>query len=292
MWIYYYNAKELEITTYIALNKLQLALKKSEEAYDFAIKNNISYGKGASARFLGVACKSMDRYPEARVHIEEAIEILRNENNVTLLLYSYTSLFQILVGLNLYDDALKTIMEGRQIAEQHNITMNEKGLNSDDFIDESYFDREFAEVYTQMGNKEMALHYFDKINQRIDEYSDLQKASIKSALLDFYEMNGEYEKALQYAEESYNFRSNIQDNLGAFSILEDKARLLYKLNRGMESAKLYQEVLVGNDSLRNVEFALQLDDLRTIYEVDKIEHEKEQAKNYLRMAIVCCIFLI
>lgn len=74
------------------------------------------------------------------------------------------------------------------------------------------------------------------------------------------------------------------------------ARLLYKTKNYQKAYEFLNEVYWGNDSIKRQEASLQLDELSSLYEVDKLTIEKEKLKDYLTyviiLVILICVILI
>ena len=73
--------------------------------------------------------------------------------------------------------------------------------------------------------------------------------------------------------------------------MQRKAQLLGMAGRGEESASVYREYIAARDSVNRVDIAGQLDRLRTLYEVDRLEAEQRLSQHRTAGALVACLLL-
>jgi AraC-like DNA-binding protein len=71
-----------------------------------------------------------------------------------------------------------------------------------------------------------------------------------------------------------------------------KALLLLNNHQYEESARVYRETLALKDSIDNVNTFAQLNDLRSIYELDHLQAAKEKNRLYFTLALLACSFLV
>ena len=72
-----------------------------------------------------------------------------------------------------------------------------------------------------------------------------------------------------------------------------QAEYLLKAGRSEESAELYHEIRPFHDELRNRTLAGQIDELSTMYEVDKLSLENHIARDIvIYIAIICLVMLV
>lgn len=76
------------------------------------------------------------------------------------------------------------------------------------------------------------------------------------------------------------------------SVLMNKARVLCKMGRGNEAFPIYEQVIDANDTASLLILNSQLDELRTLYEVDKHIAEKKRNHNYFLFALAGCLLII
>jgi len=101
----------------------------------------------------------------------------------------------------------------------------------------------------------------------------------------------EWEKAMEYAEKGFKLATTQGREQSVIVYMIFKNQILNHLNRQDEGDELLGRILEKKDSLLNIEFHAQLDELRTQYEVDKHIAEKERVRNYMYFAIAGCVLL-
>jgi hypothetical protein len=102
------------------------------------------------------------------------------------------------------------------------------------------------------------------------------------------ESQKQYDRALALIDECVND----ENRMVAASAMSEKARILCKTGRGEEAYPLFLKMQEVRDSIQNLSFNVQLDEVRTQYEVDKHIAEKEEVRNYMYFALTGCVLLI
>jgi AraC-like DNA-binding protein len=81
-------------------------------------------------------------------------------------------------------------------------------------------------------------------------------------------------------------------NLNVSNMMWKKARNLAWTGRTDEALEWFENATALKDSIRNMEFNRQLDELHSLYEIDKITAEKKTVHNYLLFALGGCALLV
>jgi len=281
-WDYYYNGWEAKVEKLLYANQTQTALKETQLMYDDAKARDNNYGLGVSAHTLGIIYQTLQRYELAEKSFDEAINRLSKEEDISLLLNTYNTLCETLDAswkfekmLNIADAWKVTIDDYKRRAEERGITpmLNGRYLYC-------YLALTIANFET--GNTIQAERYLKISEECAKGRSMIAQFKLLHIQTRFFEHLGQYEKAIAIADTNYNRVISFGDSISALTVLENKARILRKAGKGIESALVYEEVMQRKDSLRNLEFAGQLDELRTIYEVDKLELEAEKSRLKLK----------
>ncbi len=102
---------------------------------------------------------------------------------------------------------------------------------------------------------------------------------------------GLYQQAFDYAQQLLDIRTSQQDVYGQYTSYRDMTLALGYLNRGADCEEAFLHTLELKDSIANTDFHAQLDELRTIYEVDRLTAEKERNRNYFLFALGGCCLL-
>ncbi|MDD4747766.1 MAG: AraC family transcriptional regulator, partial [Salinivirgaceae bacterium] len=291
-WDYYYNSWEAKIEMLLYTDKTQTALRETQLMYDDAKTRNNNYGLGVSAHSLGIIYQTLQRYDLAIKSFNEAIERLIKEEDISLLLSTYNVLSETLDADQKYTQMLAvaqkwktTIDDYKRGAEERGITPMLKGRYM-------YCYLALTVAHFQIGNTEQAEQYM-RISEEFAKgrgmVSQFKLLHIQTRL---YEHLGQYDKAIACADTNYQRVIDFGDSISALTVLENKARILRKAGKGMDAALTYEYVMAAKDSLRNLDMAAQLDELRTMYEVDQLILEKRISKSKLTVLFVISIALV
>lgn len=291
-WDYYYNSWNTKIEQLIYEGKIQTALQDARMMYDDAKVRNINYGLGVSADALGSIYQTMQRYDLSEKSFYEAVALLKKEEDVSLLLTTYNKLCEVLDANNRHAEILTVAAEWKKTIDNYKLNAEKKGfspvLNGRYLM--SYLALATGNLYTD--NIEQATHFMNLA----DENAKGRKAISQLKLLQFktryFEYLQQFDKALVYADSNYNMLQQFGDYVSAVSVLENKANILRQAGRGADAADIYVDVMTSKDSLRNLEMAAQLDELRTIYEVDRLVLEKKVSETRILILVVVSLLLV
>ena len=147
----------------------------------------------------------------------------------------------------------------------------------------------YTRIYIEMGELEKAEAYIEKM-ESLGFGTIVFKKNIYRRRVTIMMQRGEYEKALEYVNKSYENRTDFYDyEVG--NTLWKKAEILSHLGRTGETMLLLQEVVIKRDSLQSLEFNRQIDELRIKHEVDALTAEKELVRRRFAYAITGCVLL-
>ena len=150
--------------------------------------------------------------------------------------------------------------------------------------------RMYTTLYKMKNDFDMLEHYCNLLEQL--GYTSLSiKLSILLNRSDIATARANHEQALEYANEGLALAetTNISNNVKVFLI--SKMSSLINLKRTEEIGQIFQHIMSLTDSIANTETQKRLDELRTVYEVDKITAEKERNRSYMLFAFGLCVLL-
>ena len=291
----YFDAYHFKVSQYLYANRTQTALREAQEMYQIATEINSPHGLGIASADIGATYGVMKRYDEANKFYNEAIQILKNIEGkfdksilaTVCILYS-----QLLIEQEKYNETLVALQDLKDVLialEQYH-----KDLGVDVILEMPwyYYEINYGYVHMYTGNLPLAAEYLEKAKKRADQRDEIPKTTLNKAYIALYEQEGKYELALSLTDQQYQDEMDFGDFTNALYTIKTKASLLLKVGRGIESAELFQEYIAKNDSLRNLELNAQLDELHKIYEVDKINNEKEKLKSRLISLTAGCVLLV
>ncbi|MDD2197345.1 MAG: helix-turn-helix domain-containing protein [Bacteroidales bacterium] len=291
-WDYYYNSWEAKIEMLLYADKTQTALKETQLMYDDAKTRNNNYGLGVSTHSLGIIYQTLQRYDLAIKSFNEAVERLTKEKDISLLLNTYNVLSETLDADQKYTQMLAVAEKWKATIDDYKRGAEERGITP--MLNGRYLYCYLAltVAHFQTGNTEQAEQYM-RISEELAKgrgmVSQFKLLHIQTRL---YEHLEDYDKAIAFADTNYQRVIDFGDSVSALTVLENKARILRKAGKGMDAALAYEYVMAAKDSLRNLDMAAQLDELRTMYEVDQLILKKKITTSRLIILFVISIFLV
>lgn len=292
LWSFYYNTWLTIINQHLHKGRIQSGLREARQMYADAHAEKIAYGRATAAYCMGKAYQSLSREEEAEKALIESISLLKEESDISLRAMGYRLLTQVLLEEKKHEQAIFYAREWEECLNNYRKQMEAKGQSMD--MNGSYLYCHLAHTDGLMGL--LDLEEAEIALKAARQCADGRKQVALYALWDvearFAELQEKYDTALQYASLNYTLLSEAGDRVNALAVNEVRARLLLKTGNNEAAATAYQEIIAQQDSLRNISMGAQLDDLRTIYEVDRITAEQKQTKIQLWLFILLCVFFI
>ena len=289
-WDYYYSCRSLLIESYRYANRLQSALKEAQLVYDDALIKDNNYGKGVAAYLIASCYQNLNRNAEAVTFFKEAESYMLKENNVGQLHNLYGIAWNSFVAASQYDE-LAPMME----------RWNTMWLNY--CKDKEIELPQVASYYLVYvcANAHMLIDqgHFVQARQELDfaatlaqDQLDISKMLWLKEEARYAEATGNHQTALAYIDQCYALQVAHNNRIAAANSQEMRAGMLLKLGQTKEAAALYATLLLQKDSIIQLDMAAQLDDLSTIYKVDKLNMEKTELRLWLTIIAICCVVLL
>ncbi|MEG1380226.1 MAG: helix-turn-helix domain-containing protein [Bacteroidales bacterium] len=292
LWNFYYNAWLTIINQHLHKGRIQSGLHEAKQMYSDANIENIDYGRATASYLMGKAYQVLSREKDAVNALVEAIDLLKKEDDISLRIMGYRLLTQVLSSEKEYEQLISYALEWKECLNRYQQQMEAKGQSMN--LNSSYLYCHLAHADGLMGLSQ--LNEAETVIKLARECANGRKQASFYPLWDvearFAELQGDYEKALQIATLNHKLLSEAGDVVNALLVDETRARLFLKTGKGEMAARIYQQILIQQDSLRNIDMASQLDDLRTIYEVDRITAEQKETRNQLFLFILLCVLLV
>lgn len=159
----------------------------------------------------------------------------------------------------------------------------------------------YAANYMETGDMEKAYEYIQKAEKFVSEYrSATSEIELTFLYLDYYVGKEDYRKAHQYGIEAEKFLRDHNFQRSLLGILSLKAKILKGLGQLEDAYDVHEELLILQDSLSRSNFQERFAEMRTKFDVEKLEAEKAQLKlqeksTRLQMTLLtvgCVILLI
>jgi AraC-like DNA-binding protein len=292
LWSSYYDGWSILIDLYIYQNKYQTALQEVEKMYADARKRNSRYGLGVASYSMGDVYHHMQNTNEASRAYDEAIRLLSNENEPTVLMYAYENYSEVLIADLKYEKLKKLCVSWRAKLDALKNHYKSRGE------DVSALDCKYRYYHLAMACLEMETGHMDASAQHLLEAEKLteRNASIARLMLlrDYsrhYELKKEYDKALACNEERIQINLTNDNYRGLLDAREQRAELLMSAGRYAEAAHIYQAIIPVRDSLMSARTVEQLNELNTLYKVDELTLQKKLTTSRFYFALVCSVLL-
>lgn len=287
MWEYYYSAWCLLVERYLYEGKLHTALKEAEKIYVNARETQNNYGLGVSAYTMGSIYQTMGRFKEAEASLTESVSTLSKEDGITELLSAYNALCETLDAMHQYDKLKAIAADWKASLDKY----REHTLDEDDLpiLNGRYLYWALAAAIGEIGTGD-----YDKAEELLllaESYAEGRKVIVRCKLLQvrsrYHAAKGEFAQALRANEESVEIISDLKDPISLLTLQTEQADILTEMERYKEAAELYKSIFHRREELRNAQFASQLDELRTLFEVDtlKLQNEISRTLFYFSLAI-------
>jgi signal transduction histidine kinase len=215
---------------------------------------------------LGMNSRGLKLYKKSIEYFDEAITIANSmEDGLYNKLYTLNNKAYTLRQINKYNEAL----------EIYNSILQTKNLYEDDpgfyaLILESVAITKFAIEKVQSDEIEQLFDRALVISDSIDE--PVTKVGVLVSKANYYEGIGNKEKALQFANETYQLAKRIKQN----EIFLESLTILARLNEGDEGKKYLEEHIKLSDSLLNYERNIRNKFARIKFETDELEAENRR----------------
>ncbi|WP_373731457.1 helix-turn-helix domain-containing protein [Bacteroides heparinolyticus] len=292
-WDYYYNAWHILVERYIYEAKLQTALLEVRKMYADARTEKNNYGLGVSSYLMGSIYQTMGRFREAEKSLTESIVALSKEKEISLLLSAYNVLGESLDGLGKYDRLRTTAEKWKSILDKYKEEALQKGYTPS--LNGRYL---YCTLAAAVAEIEMADYSkAGELLKQAEIYAEGRKAVAHFKLLQvqarYYAATRQYDKAVACNLENMEIITASGDSVSLLTVQTQQAEFLLKAGRYKEAAELYTKILPHKDRLRTTELASQLDELHTIYEVDKLSLHNEviTTRFYLSLIIGALLLL-
>ena len=292
LWDRYYNSWNVLVELYMYNDKLQTALNEAEKMYADAKENESNYGLGVSAYCVGSIYQTMQRFDEAAESLRESTQILSSEEDITLLLSAYNALGETLDALGEYEELRRITIDWKAALDKYKREAEAKGRTP--ALNGRYLYCTLAATVP-----EIETGHYEKAAQLLaqaEEFAEGRKQIARSKLLQikarYYAATGQYDKAILYNRENIEILASAGNFVSMLTVELQQAEFLLAAGQYKESAELYKQAILHKDELRNSELSTQLDELRTLFEVDKLTLKNKIATNRLYFLLAISALLL
>lgn len=277
--------KMMAVRALISEGNISLAINKANSMYIKAKAINCPFGIALALRALGNTYLSSATPQAAIESYEESISIMQKISNNDS--YLKTTLFQMIL-IKLKNKQMSDTEE--DIEQLEYLCTKEPDLPSDFYLSCSY-----AYYYIQTNNLTKALEYLKQMELLCEKYPyPYYHGLINYMYAAYYIESKEYAKALN----QYDNLLSITKDKGVskqVELLRERVKVLVLMGRNQEACNVYEQINHRKDSLDAKNYLRQINELHTLYQIDKNELEyinKQKTLYYWSSTIILIIVLL
>lgn len=286
MWKTYFEAAKISANMLIMNEEFEYAIDEASKIYEKADELNYLDGKIAASISLATAYIGSDRISESIQVLKNAYKDATKAGNPFILIEMQSLLISTAHYENNYDDLYLYL---------NHLNKTLQNYLKDNPFSESYYsiymfmDIYYAYYYIAKGRPEEALQHLQKAEKLKDHpvaisYSDI----FYDAYAEYYFYIHDYDKAIAAVDSSIvDLKAFMPKDY--YRQLVKKATILNEAGRSLEALPLYQESLLGKDSIDHALSGKQMEQIQNIYNVNRLLLENEQIKSNRSFIILVII---
>lgn len=302
---HYWEYLFLELNILHTSNNQGKGMELIAELYDRAKSMNYAYGLALASCRLGTAYQLAKENEAAKAAFLEAWSYVKQvedpQKRAKVVYYCGQALVLEYNRTHQYEQSLAVLREWSENIEACRAWAVENGestFTSD--ISQIHCDMFRAETCALTGDFEEADKCLARVAAVVDSYPPLVKNYYLHTRRIIHLQKGEYEEALAVSAQLKDYYAEKGEVLMYHSMAADMRETLKSLGRYEEAVVLGDQIMMLSDSLYNVECLRQLNELSTIYEVDKLKAQKQRQRliiisvsaGCLLLAVIIAIYII
>lgn len=253
--------KMMAVQALITEGNISLAINDANSMFQQAKAIDYSFGTALALRALGETYQNSGNPKAAMESYEESLKIMQKTSAGNS--YLKTSIFQLIL-IKLKNRQMTGIEN--DLAYMESLYSKESGLPNDFYLPCSY-----AFYYIQTNDLPKALECLKQLDTICARYPYSYYFSISNYMYACYHIElKEYDKALKEYNELLTLTKK-SGTLKHVQLLQEYARVLVLMNKKQEACKIYEEVNSLKDSLDAQSYLRQMNELHTLYQIDKNE---------------------
>lgn len=290
-WKAYYDTWVTMANHYIFTGNKNTALRELQQMYKDAQVRKNNYGIGIASYGLGNAYMDMGYNEEAAKAYERSLRILpaTTEGHVATILDIYPYYCSVLGDMKSFKRMLEVTDQWRHYLETHVDMLGVKKEQVEETIYYTYYYNSRATALIGLQDYDGAEKLLEKAYENTKEVADNSQLSVLYNLGQLYIKKGDSERAKAYNDLLMHFYDVPDDPMGLLLAKKQRAEISMQARRYADAAQLYKEVYLLADSLNMHDVKSQLNEFNTLFKVDEIEKERQQARtrnNYIILGII------
>lgn len=293
---YYWEYLFLEVNLLHTASDEDKVLALIGELYDRAKAMHYAYGLALSSCHMGRAYQIANEQSSARAAFLEAWSYVKQiedpQRRAKLVYFCGQALVSSYNATQEYDRSLAVLDEWSRNIEacREWALKNDESLFTSD-VSRIHCDMIRAETLAHLGKTREADACLSRVAAEVDDYPPLVRNYYLQTKLIVLRAEGAYEEALAVNAQLKGYYAERGEVHMYHSMAIDRFDLLKSMGRYEEAVAAGDELLELSDSLYNTEHLKQLNELRTIYEVDKLEAQKQRQKLVILFVSTACMML-
>ena len=270
-WDYYYRAWQLRANALCALGKLQAALHETQQMLGDAKERDNKLGRAMAYKQIGVIYLNMKQTEPAIEALRHYAELMQDEKG------DYASLSNIYYRMAKAYDYDKAFDKELQVTQEWFGFIKEKAAKDPEARTQEYYNS----CYLARAAAYIGLENYAQARQALDvaaNYAHQNNTAL--GLHHYYKMEARYylaignaSKALLYTDSVHLMTSERDDHTE-----EVRAQALIMLGKGIEAARIYQQLYHEKDSVFGRDARQHLDELNTLFQVDELKTAQQRTK--------------
>jgi len=282
-WQGYYAIYMNKLDAYLFSNNYDKAIEGAQQMYEEAKQRNHNDGKGMALYVMAKAYAYMGRDDEKVKYFTECIETIKDTDTmIWLTATAYAELCNGLISLKRYDEVEQRAKEFEKINYRYEKITKSKQLISWQNLWSVYMD-----LYFGKGDYDKAESYCDKLDSMSKAPYNQRDVYLTRTKICFERK--QYDMALKMLDKASEFTQGDSNHTNEDQSL--RLMILCGKKGDMDIYHLFEQAAGLRDSIRNVDFNAKLDELRTVYEVDKVTAQKKKVSQFLFFTIALCLTL-
>lgn len=293
-WKQYYDIWVLIVNHYIFTSKSNTALREVKRMYEDAQRRDNNYGIGLASYGMGNAYMDIGLHDEAIQSYERCIKALdQSKVGASTLLDVYPYYCSVLSEVKNYQRMLEVTDLWRHYLDTHkaDLGLDSKAASSSYY---TYYYNSRASALMGLGRLQEAEELLMMAYEATKDVQDNSQLTVFYNLGQLYMKKGEYAKALDFNNRIIG-HAGADDPSGLLMLTKQRAEIMLRSHQYEESANLYKKVYLLADSLNLNDAKNQLNEFNTLFKVDDMEREAEQAHTrhvYITLIIIIVALLL
>jgi len=288
IWIVYFDALKIRTYAYILEENYELAINEGLKMLKRAREVHFTDGIVSANAVIATSYLATERWDEGLEHLHEAYKFLPHAKNILVSI----DVLGMLISASFQTDDYPALY---QYIEEFKKSLNDYlqvAPLSDSFY--SYF--AYTEIYLgyyylRTGHPDEAFSHLQTAKEHLNKSTyTIDKLRYMDAMAEYYQSIGQFERAIPYLDTTLVALKDIYVS-DYYKQMVKKADVYIQTGKYNEALPLYKTAIEGKDSINQVISQKQMDQILQIYDIDKLQFEKERHKNERRTIFLFLIIL-